>query len=764
MSRTLKPAPAHALPDRLLDYLTSLGFEHFGASVATSRDGRSTEADIVAYLDPEHQHPLLVVEVKRLLPSDLSFLDPPAQQAFRNAIALGPSARYLLVTDGIRHFWFDRGISGQSIVPLSSPPRHKDVARSRPKERHSLLALNVAELYQLMGRVADILRKSQLTFGLRMAIEMNKLLIAKLRDEECVSVLHLPSRFSAYNKRGSSVAADLRALFDEAVTALGGANISFSEWASPPDVIYEAVGVLEGYSLNTLAEEDLGLLFWHLFPRLLRVDDSIHTTPVAVADLMVRLAAPYNGKSVLDPTCGSGLLLLKAFGSARDNKTRDSDFAAIVGVERNAEVCELAATNLILNGLPPNCLQNADFFSIRPESAAADRLFDCVLLDPPTGWMDSRDLGDYRPTVASNRLRRELIIVEQVAELLRSEGKLAVVVPDVCLSSPSLEPTRKRLLQSFLPRAIVSLPSDAFADAGHSGKASILLLEKLPRSPQHKKILIVETFSLGAGNNGELQGDSNLITLQNIINSFLVGEDIPRILQSSALRVWTIPVDAIDARNWSVGYLDPAGNDVLHSLNRAHYRPVELGNLADVLSGQNFKTYVERDKSGGKVVQAGAVRDLELILDDCPFISKVDYEKGTRSQIHKGDVLVTTTGQYLGRAAVADSGLRWNLVASGAVTILRPNSMVDPFFLAAFICSPPGKEQIARLQAATTAQPYIRRSDLHKLLVPLPSIDVQHRIGTQIRQLREESRALATRAAQLESASMQLIVKELLEP
>lgn len=764
MTRTPKD-PSERYPiAKIIDYLTSLGFEYFGTEVATSRDGRLTEADIVAYQDPEHLLPILAVELKRMLPMDLSFLDPPVQQAFQNAVALGSSVRYLLISDGMRHFWFDRGVSGQSIVRLGSPPGHGELLRTRPQFRNHLIALNVSELYQLIGRVADILRQSQLTFGLRMALELNKLLIAKLRDEECVSLFQRPARFVARDRRGSAVAVNLRALFDEAVEERGGASISFSEWASPPEVIYEVVRVIEGYSLDSLPRQVLGRLFWHLFPRLLRVNDSSHTTPLAIADLMVWLATPYEGKKILDPACGSGLLLLEAFRFGTEKLLAKDKKLSVFGIEKNAEVCELAATNFILNGISPNHLQNADFFSVQAKSFESDHLFDRVLLDPPTGWADPRDLADYHLSRQTSRLRRELLMLERLAEVVRADGRVVVVVPDVCLSSPSLESARNRLLQSFSLRAVLSLPPDAFADAGHTGKASILLLERLPLATQKDWTLVAEVSSLGITLDDQAPLESNLSSLRDVIESFLTQEHLPNQCQSDALRAWAIPAKNIDARNWSAGYLNPTGTNVVDSINRGQYAPHELGSLAEILSGQNFKSYVTSEVAGGRLVQAGAVRDLDLILDDCPFISSTDYEKGARSQIRPGDILVTTTGQYLGRSAVVGPAIVGSLIASGAVTIVRPHSNVDAFFLAAFICSPPGKEQIAKLQAAATAQPYLRRSDLKKLLVPLPPLQVQRKLSTQIQDLRIEARALAKRSAELESESMQVIVKELLEP
>lgn len=71
-----------------------------------------------------------------------------------------------------------------------------------------------------------------------------------------------------------------------------------------------------------------------------------------------------------------------------------------------------------------------------------------------------------------------MLFIELAIDLLRPGGLLVSLVPDSFLSSPSYQSARSWLLQRTLPRAIISLPPETLMPIGHSGKTTVLLLEK----------------------------------------------------------------------------------------------------------------------------------------------------------------------------------------------------------------------------------------------------------------------------------------------
>lgn len=68
-------------------------------------------------------------------------------------------------------------------------------------------------------------------------------------------------------------------------------------------------------------------------------------TPEAVCRLLAKLAYVPNAKTVYDPTCGTGSLLLYAYDEYKDPSIE------LIGQEINGESCRLARENMTANGV-----------------------------------------------------------------------------------------------------------------------------------------------------------------------------------------------------------------------------------------------------------------------------------------------------------------------------------------------------------------------------------------------------------------------------
>ncbi|MBA2680607.1 MAG: restriction endonuclease subunit S [Ktedonobacteraceae bacterium] len=150
------------------------------------------------------------------------------------------------------------------------------------------------------------------------------------------------------------------------------------------------------------------------------------------------------------------------------------------------------------------------------------------------------------------------------------------------------------------------------------------------------------------------------------------------------------------------------------------------------------------------------------LLEDVPYIPLQEYDRAKRAQVKVGDILVTTTGQYLGRACTIEE-LPVPAVASNNVTILRPLPGIDldHFFLAAVTSSDLGKQQIAQKQITSAGRPFIRRDDLGTISIPLPDKKKQKAIATRLREMISTVQKLTQLAKQIEAATEELVMAEL---
>lgn len=122
-------------------------------------------------------------------------------------------------------------------------------------------------------------------------------------------------------------------------------------------------------------------------------------------------------------------------------------------------------------------------------------------------------------------------------------------------------------------------------------------------------------------------------------------------------------------------------------------------------------------------IRENGINDLDLV-----FISEVSNEVLAKSQTRTGDVLTVRTG-YPGTSAVVHS----KHAGCNCIDILitRPAKNLDSEWLAIWINSPFGKEQVLRNQGGL-AQKHFNVGDMRNLLVALPPLPEQRAIATAL--------------------------------
>ncbi|MFC0863966.1 class I SAM-dependent DNA methyltransferase [Sphaerimonospora cavernae] len=171
-------------------------------------------------------------------------------------------------------------------------------------------------------------------------------------------------------------------------------------------------------------------------------------TPEPVGALMARLAATA-GKTVLDPSCGIGTLLL-ASGAAR-----------ALGQDVNGTAARLTAVRLLLHGVEA-AVRDGD--SLRAD-AFPDELVDAVVCNPPfndRGWGYEELTSDPRWEYGlPPRGESELAWVQHCLSHVRPGGLVVIMMPGVAASRRSGRRVRGNLLRAGALRAIVTLSAGA---------------------------------------------------------------------------------------------------------------------------------------------------------------------------------------------------------------------------------------------------------------------------------------------------------------
>jgi type I restriction enzyme M protein len=180
-------------------------------------------------------------------------------------------------------------------------------------------------------------------------------------------------------------------------------------------------------------------------------------------------------RSVYDPTCGSGSLLIRA---ARNGNAED-----IFGQEKNPTTYNLCRMNMLLHGIKFNnfSIENNDTLE---KDEFCDKQFDAVVANPPfsaTWTADTKFLSDDRFSkagVLAPKSKADYAFILHMVHHLNEGGTMACVAPHGVLFRGAAEGTIRRFLietKNYID-AIIGLPANIFY--GTSIPTCILVLKK----------------------------------------------------------------------------------------------------------------------------------------------------------------------------------------------------------------------------------------------------------------------------------------------
>lgn len=213
-------------------------------------------------------------------------------------------------------------------------------------------------------------------------------------------------------------------------------------------------------------------------------------TPQPVSSLLAKLVTSQNKnlKSVYDPTCGSGSLLLRV---KREAKQVDK----IYGQELNRTTYNLARMNMILHDV-----HYADF-DIKQEDTLEhpqhrDLRFDAIVANPPFSahwsanplFMSDDRFSQYGKLAPATKA--DMAFVQHMISQLSEDGTMAVVLPHGVLFRGAAEGHIRRYIieqLNFLD-AVIGLPANMFY--GAAIPTVVLVLKKCRKNP--KDILFID--------------------------------------------------------------------------------------------------------------------------------------------------------------------------------------------------------------------------------------------------------------------------------
>ena len=459
-------------------------------------------------------------------------------------------------------------------------------------------------------------------------------------------------------------------------------------------------------------------------------------TPRHIIDFIVEIVDPKKGDTILDPACGTAGFLVSAYkhivggrGIGMDGQDRGDELSGeerarlarnVRGYDISPDMVRLSLVNLYLHGFPDPDIFEYDTLTSEERWGEYANV---ILANPP--FMSPK--GGIRPhnrfSVTSKR--SEVLFVDYIAEHLTPDGRAGVIVPEgiIFQSQNAHTQLRKMLVEEYLV-AVVSLPPGVFNP--YSGvKTSILLLDKaLARRSVTIGFFKVENdgFDLGAQRRP------------------VDGNDLPRVKAELAEYLRRVRegdgVEEFAPEHGLVVAKERIGADGEFNLSGERYRTIDrssgsrwpvksVGELtSQILSGGTPSTKVKAFWEGEiPWITSADIVDLKTILPRRHITDEAIEQSATNLIPEDNIVVVTRVG--LGKLFKTPFDVCISQDSQGL--ILKDG--IDPDYLVQVLRS--AVEHFVEVGQGTTIRGVTKRQ-LREVTVPVPPLDVQHEIVSEI--------------------------------
>ena len=222
--------------------------------------------------------------------------------------------------------------------------------------------------------------------------------------------------------------------------------------------------------------------------------------------------------AIYDPTCGSGGMLIQSKQYVQE-VGGDSRNLELAGQELNGGTWAICKMNMLLHGIRSADIRQGDTLKepLHLDQGGEIRRFDRVIANPPFSQNYSAQSMKFKERfthfMPESGKKADLMFVQHMVASLKSDGKLAVVMPHGVLFRGGEEKAcRQRFIKDGILEAVIGLPSNLFYGTGIP--ACVLVINKHGASTR-KQVLFINAdreFREGKNQNSLRPEDIEKIT------------------------------------------------------------------------------------------------------------------------------------------------------------------------------------------------------------------------------------------------------------
>lgn len=465
-------------------------------------------------------------------------------------------------------------------------------------------------------------------------------------------------------------------------------------------------------------------------------------TPRHIVKTMVRLVNPQIGEKIYDPFCGTGGFLIESFRYIYNNMARtDANLALLrentVYGNEITNTARITKMNMILAGDGHSNIEMKDSLANPVDGTETymdesgkihHRGFDIVLANMP--YSQKTKYGSLYDLPSTNG---DSICVQHCMKAINSaapNGRMALVVPEGFLFRKDLTKTREYLLDHCQLQSIISLPQGVFLP--YTGvKTDIIYAtkvnQKVKSSEKKKTFWYFDVKSDGY----TLDNHRRKLDFPSDLSKYEEYRKLDEDQATDMLKVGfeIIPLDKVRQNSNIL-----VGSRYRVSVKRSNYETVCFSDIATLVRGVNYKKQQQTTfRTANIILPADNITlegDLkvqkEIYVDDTVTLSD-------DKRLQKNDIFICMSSgskEHIGKVAFIDQDTKY--YAGGFMGIIRVNMQrCLPKFLYYYLnYSMKFREEIMLLTQGANINNI--SSTINSIEIPLPPIDVQERIITEL--------------------------------
>lgn len=395
-------------------------------------------------------------------------------------------------------------------------------------------------------------------------------------------------------------------------------------------------------------------------PRI-RGDKGQFFTPKELVECMVSIANPRHNSTIIDPACGTGGFLTEAYTQLQTHDSNSS--CQLIGIDKDSDMVDIAIATVSVVAGNDSLIYNSNSLEILNPENELNHLIgtaDCILTNPPFGskigvtdkkilqlyefghnWAFSKSEQKwYKLDSLVKNQAPQILFIELCVNLLRSGGRLAIVLPEGIFGNKSFGYIWDYLKRKGKIEAMIDCPRNTFQPSTDT-KTNVLFFKK--DEPYDDSVLIAVAKECGHDKRGRITNNEG----KPWKNDFLqISQDYKK---------KKTPI-------WHKAFLTGSYYVPRYLASKAEYTCsngfITIGDMLNngMLNKKKGKEIGSESYGTGDIpyIRTSDINNFEISADPTNSVSnEIYYKYSAQQDLKVGDILLITDGRYrIGKTAI----------------------------------------------------------------------------------------------------------------